>query len=103
MQVPVGPVRRRLPEAAVGRAAVVEYVAELVHHGRQQAFVDVPRWEVRLPEVRVLVVVVQIKLEGLCNLVVCSRDLSERANGCSGCIGLPSLLPAAQALNELCT
>ena len=60
MQVSVCPVRGRLPESAVRRAAVVEDVAELFDDARQQTFIDMARREVRLTEVRVFVVVIQL-------------------------------------------
>ena len=49
---------------------MVKDIAMLVHHGRQEPLIDVPRREVGLAEIGMLICVVQFQLEGLGNLVV---------------------------------
>ena len=70
MQVTVRLVCGRFAESAVWGTAVVEDIAELLDDRWEEPLVDVARRKVRLTEVRVLIIVIQLEFERLCDLVV---------------------------------
>ena len=70
MKITVLLIRSLLSEPAVRRAAVVVNVTQPPDDRRQKALVNVTRWEVRVAEVRLLIVVVQIEFVRLCQLVI---------------------------------
>ena len=91
-----------LPEAAVGRAAVVVDVAETLDDGGQETLVDPAGGEVCVAEVGGLVRVVELEVERLGDLIICGMISSTPVSGVrdaseSGRAGdVPSLLPAAR-------
>lgn len=100
VQISVSFISGGLAVTAVGRRAVVVDVRALLHSGGEHTLVYVSGREVRLPEVRCLVVVVELEFHAFGNLIVwdeigcqiiptmCRSATSERVGV------VPSLLPA---------
>lgn len=70
VQIPVSLVRRRFATPTVRRAAMVMDVGMLLHDGRQDPFIDMPRREGGLAEIRLLVGVIQLEVRGFGELIV---------------------------------
>lgn len=70
MKVTIVSIGGHFLKSTVWGTTVVVDIGVRPHHGRQKAFVNVSCREGRIPEVRLLIRVVQVKLAGLCQLII---------------------------------
>ena len=96
VQISVLLISRLLSEPAVRRAAVVVNVAQPLDDRRQKTLVNVSRREVRVAEIGVFIIVVQIELVRLCQLIIWTYNdnSAEGPRALQWSCDPPSLLPA---------